>query len=165
MAIVRLKNKKNGITYLYESESYWDKEKGQPRNKRVCIGKVDLESGETIYNQRYLERHKRVQPGVVASTHYDRRFYGATYLFDAIGEKLGITEDLKASYPEHYQQILSIAYYLILEDRNPLHRFGRWERTHQHPYAQAISSQRSSELFGRVGISEDAKQRFFLHQS
>ena len=37
---VNLTNKKTGITYVYESTSYWDKEKNQPRNHRVCIGKI-----------------------------------------------------------------------------------------------------------------------------
>lgn len=43
MSIVKLKNKKSGTVYVYESESYWDKEKKQPRNKRKLIGKLDEE--------------------------------------------------------------------------------------------------------------------------
>lgn len=31
-------NKFNGVTYVYESVSYWDPSKKQPRNKKVCIG-------------------------------------------------------------------------------------------------------------------------------
>ncbi len=44
--------------------------------------------------------------------------YGATYLFDAIGQKLDIIRDLQKCFPETYKQILSTAYYLILEDKN-----------------------------------------------
>ena len=36
-----VENKKNCVTYVYESINYWDKEKKQPRSKRVCIGKLD----------------------------------------------------------------------------------------------------------------------------
>ena len=43
MAIVKSKNKQTGITYVYESESYWDPEKKQPRNHRKLIGKLDDE--------------------------------------------------------------------------------------------------------------------------
>jgi uncharacterized small protein (DUF1192 family) len=43
MAIVKSKNKQTGITYVYESESYWDPEKKQPRNHRKLIGKLDEE--------------------------------------------------------------------------------------------------------------------------
>ena len=38
----------NCKTYAYESISYWDKDKGQPRSKRKYIGKVDPETGEII---------------------------------------------------------------------------------------------------------------------
>jgi len=48
MSIVKLKDKRTGTTYVYESESYWDKEKKQPRNKRTLIGKLDEETGEVI---------------------------------------------------------------------------------------------------------------------
>ena len=56
-----------------------------------------------------------------------RTFYGATYLFDRIGEKLGITNDLKLSFPDSYKKLLSLVYYLILEkDSNPSFRFEKW---------------------------------------
>ncbi len=36
------------MTYVYESESYWDKEKKQPRSKRTLIGKIDETTGEIV---------------------------------------------------------------------------------------------------------------------
>jgi len=48
MSIVKLKDKRTGTTYVYESKSYWDKEKKQPRNKRTLIGKIDEETGEIV---------------------------------------------------------------------------------------------------------------------
>ena len=48
MAIIKQKNKRSGVTYVYESESYWDKEKKQPRSKRTLIGKLDDTTGEII---------------------------------------------------------------------------------------------------------------------
>lgn len=48
MSLVKLKDKRNGTTYVYESESYWDKEKKQPRSRRKLIGKLDEETGEII---------------------------------------------------------------------------------------------------------------------
>jgi len=41
-------------------------------------------------------------------------FYGAAYLFDEIGKKTGLTEDIKACFPDMYKLILSIAYFLLL---------------------------------------------------
>ncbi|KJS28349.1 MAG: hypothetical protein VR64_24950 [Desulfatitalea sp. BRH_c12] len=96
-------------------------------------------------------------------TRTKRSFYGATYLFDRIGEDTGVTEDLKTCFPESYRQILSIDYYLILEDRNPLSRFNRWAAVHWHPHGDSISSQRSSELF--ASLTDEARQRFFYLQA
>jgi len=48
MSLVKSKNKKSGITYVYESESYWDKEKKQPRNNRKLIGKIDDLTGKIV---------------------------------------------------------------------------------------------------------------------
>lgn len=154
MSLVYVKNKRNGVTYVYESTAYWDKEKKQARNNRICIGKLDPITKEIISSKK---------PVPITTDHFKRSFYGATYLFDAIGAKLGITDDLKRCFPETYKQILSIAYYLILEDRNPMSRFPRWALTHFHPFAKDIPSQRSSELLG--SIEDDAKLKFFRLQS
>ena len=163
-AIVYQTNKKTGITYAYESISCWDKDKQQSRAKRKCIGRVDPETQKVIPTRKRKtptvgEKTKR---GPVPSTWTARCFYGATYLFDRIGEDTGVTEDLKTCFPESYRQILSIAYYLILEDKNPLSRFPRWAAIHRHPHGDSISSQRSSELF--ASITEEDKQRFFRLQ-
>ncbi|MFI3215120.1 MAG: hypothetical protein R3Y24_17575 [Eubacteriales bacterium] len=46
MGLIYNKDKRSGITYVYESKSYWDKEKKQSRSKRTLIGKLDPQSGE-----------------------------------------------------------------------------------------------------------------------
>jgi hypothetical protein len=46
------KNKHTGVTYVYEATSVWDKEKKQPRNRQVCIGKLDPDTGEFIPSKR-----------------------------------------------------------------------------------------------------------------
>ena len=165
MSLVHLKNKKTGVTYVYESTGYWDKEKQQARNNRKCIGKLDPNTGKLIPSKKdesdtsaSLTKQRSLPP--IA---YKRSFYGTTYLFDAIGDNLGITEDLKLCFPTTYKQILSIAYYLITEDRNPMSRFSKWALTHSHPFGKDIPSQRISELL--ASIEEDAKQNFFLLQS
>ena len=48
MSIVKLKDKRRGTIFVYESESYWDKEKKQPRCRRKLIGKLDEETGEIV---------------------------------------------------------------------------------------------------------------------
>jgi len=48
MAIIHQHDKRSGITYAYESYSYWDKEKKMTRAKRTLIGRVDATTGEII---------------------------------------------------------------------------------------------------------------------
>ncbi|SCW87323.1 Transposase DDE domain-containing protein, partial [Paenibacillus tianmuensis] len=162
MPLIYLKNKNNGITYVYESENYWDKAKKQSRSRRTCIGKLDSQTGELIPSKRLTTSHRPAKPGPVPVTETKRLYAGATYLLDAIGEKLGIAADLKQCFPEQYKLLLSIAYFLILEDPNPLIRFSKWAITHQHPYGKDIPSQRSSDFF--ASIPEEARERFFRLQ-
>ena len=48
MGIVYQKDKRSGITYVYENHSYWDKEKKVPRSKRTLIGRLNEETGEVM---------------------------------------------------------------------------------------------------------------------
>jgi hypothetical protein len=48
MGIIHQKDKRTGVTYVYESKAFWDKEKKQARAKRKLIGKLDPVTGEVI---------------------------------------------------------------------------------------------------------------------
>ena len=109
------------VTYAYESVSYWNKEKKQPRCHRRLIGIFNPETGEI----KSTTKKKRIAKEIIVKAdsgdmsidrHWlcaKRTFYGATYLFDCIGKETGVTNDLKACFSETYKEILSIAYYLI----------------------------------------------------
>lgn len=62
MATIYQTNKKTGITYVIESESYWDKEKQQPRSHRTIIGKIDPETGEVVPTKKYNREKKTSSP-------------------------------------------------------------------------------------------------------
>lgn len=167
MGIIYQKNKKTGVTYAYQNEAYWDSEKQQSRARRKLIGKVDPESGEIVSTRPYSKRTNKpiLEVEISNSTSqntFQRRFYGASYLFDQIGKATGVTADLKACFPDTYKKILSISYYLIMEENNSLSRFSHWQKLHAHPYRTDIPSQRSSELF--QDIHEDSRMRFFEKQ-
>jgi len=159
--IVYQKDKRSGITYAYESISYWDKEKKQSRAKRKLIGRVN-DKGEIIPTDGRGKRRKQKrdsnQDKNLSTPFANRKFYGATYLLDEIAKKLGLIDDLKKCFMDSYKQILSIAYYLILQDCSPLYRFEKWSLLHKHPFDKDISSQESSKLF--ASITEDVKFRF-----
>jgi len=166
MARVFVKNKSNGTTYVYESENYWDREKKQSRSRRVCVGKLD-DAGNFIPSARFskpVPESVAVAPkrGSVPAVHTRRLYYGATYLLDQIGLKLGIIADLKECFPGSYRQMLSIVYYLILEDNASMMRFEKWGETHRHPFGENIPSQRSSELF--QSITDESRHHFFVLQ-
>ena len=166
MARVFVKNKSNGTTYVYESDNYWDREKKQSRSRRVCIGKLD-DAGNFVPSARFskpVPESIAIAPkrGPVPAVHTRRLFYGATYLLDQIGLKLGIIADLKECFPGSYRQMLSIVYYLILEDNASMMRFEKWGETHRHPFGENIPSQRSSELF--QSITDETRHHFFVLQ-
>lgn len=48
MAIIKQFDKRSGITYVYDSKSFYDKEKKCSRAKRTLIGKLDPDTGEII---------------------------------------------------------------------------------------------------------------------
>ena len=88
-AIVYQTNKKTGITYAYESIFHWDKEKQQSRAKRRCIGKVDPITNEIVPT-------RKKSPMLINSNMISKHsFYGTTLLFDEIGKKIGLIDDLK----------------------------------------------------------------------
>ena len=168
MAIVKQLDKRSGITYVYESVSYWDRKKKQPRSKRTLIGRLNVATGEIVptdgrgKHRAQKEVDPIVRKGPVPTARTDRLFFGATYLLDQIGEVTGLTADLKTCFPDTYKQIQSIAYYLVLEDQNPLFRFRKWASIHRHPYGKDIPSQRSTEIF--QSVTEEAKMHFFRLQ-
>ena len=170
MGIVTQTDKRSGITYAYETTYRWDKEKKQSRAKRICVGKVDQQTGEIVptrgrarKGESKIPDHLPVKRGpkpFVATRHL---YYGATYLLEAFADQIGLTTDLKACFPDIYTKLLSVAFYLILEDNNPLYRFEKWNLTHRHPYGKDIASPRSSELF--AAITDDQIANFLRLQA
>ena len=107
MGIIYQRDKRVGITYAYESESYWDKAKQQPRSRRKLIGRLDEKTGEIIATRKYTKKSSESKetppkPGPVPMTKIQRSFYGATYLLDQIGNLTGVEADLKACFPDIY---------------------------------------------------------------
>ncbi|SDA41556.1 Transposase DDE domain-containing protein [Butyrivibrio sp. INlla18] len=164
MAIITQTDKRSGITYAYETTYYWDKEKQQSRSKRVCIGKVDPVSGEIIPTRGRAKKGESKTPkalpartGPVTYTETKHLYFGATYLLEQFADQIGLTADLKQCFPDMYKKLLSVAFYLVLEDNNPLYRFEKWNLTHKHPYGQDIASPRSSEMFASITDDQIAK--------
>jgi len=87
-------------TYVYDAESYWDKEKKQPRQRRVYLGKRDPKTGEIIPTQKTK---------IVRSV----KDYGNVYFLDKLSEQVGLKECLKKTYPDLWQEIITCAFFEI----------------------------------------------------
>ena len=62
-SIIHITNKSSGITYAYESHSYWDKEAKAPRTRRIYLGRVD-ENGNIIPKKDKATVPKETDPDV-----------------------------------------------------------------------------------------------------
>ena len=62
MSIVKITDKRIGVTYVYDQQKgVWDSEKQQMRSKRTLIGKVDPETGETVPTKGWGKNRSSVQ--------------------------------------------------------------------------------------------------------
>lgn len=147
-------NKKTGVTYVYEATSFWDKEKKQARNKQVCIGKLDPHTRDLIPSKRLTSKQEALTDSTVTAS---AEIVGPSIILDAICERLGLTKLLKCCFPQEYQQILTMAYFLISQGE-PLSHCEAWCKSHAHPYKKPLTSQRISEILR--AITTDGKQTF-----
>jgi len=128
----------NGTEYVYEYQSIWNAQKQRSEQKRNYID--ENINGSFVPNKKYTLQQQldtvatEIKPGPVPANECKRLFYGATSLLDSIGKKIGVIDDLKKCFPEDYQKILSLVYFLVLEENTPLYRFHKWALTHVHPF-------------------------------
>lgn len=155
MPYLSYRKQKNGSTYVYEVESYWDKDDKKPKNRQQYLGRLDDKTGEIIPSKR-LEPSRVVvsNPAVTAST----IVIGPSFILDKITEDIGLKRILKKCFSNEWEQLLSLTYYLTCRGEALSHA-DSWLRNHQVALPNGLSSQRISELLGR--LSEDAKQTFF----
>ena len=96
MALVKLYNKERNVTYVYDSFSYWDKEKKQPRSKRKLLGKLDPETGEIVptggprkkKTASLEEKSEKPNSDTVSKQQYDR-------ITAAVQEKESMIQELR----------------------------------------------------------------------
>jgi transposase len=151
-----------GVAYVYKDTPYWDSEKRQNRHRREYIGKID-EGGIFKPNKNYIccQLEKELSDGTNSKSSFaSRSYYGATFLLDCIGKTSGLINDLENIFGKtEAKKIISLAYFLVLENESSMYRFNKFAKTHCHPHGQTISSQRISELF--ASITEENKFSFF----
>ena len=88
-----VRNKVGKYNHLYESESYRDSN-GQPRTRKISIGKIDPRTDEPVYKPEYLDRVRGTdkQPIIATTKQYSEndikkstiRDFGAFYFLETI---------------------------------------------------------------------------------
>jgi transposase len=165
-----IKKKKGAQTYLYEVTAYRNSD-GEPRNRRVIIGKVDAVTSKTTYKPEYIKRMAEagtpLETSISSETLFfstddikksDIREYGAYYFIKKIAEMTGMMEILKAAVPTLWQELLTMAAYLICTEE-PFVYCNHWiEATETLPVGN-LSSQRISEILS--GLTDGERERFF----
>lgn len=155
-------------TYLYECTAYRDHD-GNPRNKRVIIGKIDLKTGLPAYKPEYLERMREAgTPVEIPSTEKvfsmmeikqsTVRDYGLFYLLHQLSGAIGLTESLAVSVPSYWQEIFMLACYLIASG-DPFLYCEEWIKDTECLPVGSMSSQRISELL--TAIKPEEREGFF----
>lgn len=147
-------NKITGITYVYESSSYWDPIKKQPRSKQVCIGKLDKDSGEFIPSKRLNPEQAAVRdPKVLANA----QVIGPNIILDTITKELGLDQLLQDCSPKHHEQIKAMAYYLVHQG-DALSHCENWCASHMPQIAATLTSQNISDILDTITVG--TKQTF-----
>jgi transposase len=150
-------------TYLYECTAYRDHD-GNPRNKRVIIGKIDLKTGLPVYKPEYLERMREAgTPMEIPSTEKifsmkdikqsSVRDYGLFYLLRHLSDAIGLTESLAVSVPDYWKEIFMLACYLI-SSGDPFLYCEEWIKDTECLPVSSMSSQRISELLAAIKPEE-----------
>lgn len=146
----RVEQKVGNNTYVYEATSYWDKEKKQSRQKRKFIGKKDKITGKLITT----ENKGKSRP--VKSVDF-----GNTFFLQKIADKSGIAGIINEIIPDESEALLTLAQYIVSES-NAYYLASQWARNSYVAVSpEEISSQRVSELLGKIGSDVAIKMDFF----
>jgi len=97
MAIIKQYDKRSGITYAYESHSYWDKEKKTSRAKRTLIGRVDPDTGDIIPTDGRGKKNK-VNKEIIPDTDYRK-------LYENLQKKYTALESLNAALQRENKEL------------------------------------------------------------
>ena len=150
-SIIKQYDKKTGKTYAVESTSRWDKERKTCICDRKVIGHFDPETGEILPNRKRKESTK--QTAIAKSA-------GCSLLFDHAGEKTGLVSALKKVYPNHWEKLLTCAYYLLAEG-NALSHCEQWTERNITPLNQRFPAQRIFEML--PDFNRDTQMEFFQY--
>ena len=134
-------------TYVYQVDSYWDKDKKQPRQRRTYLGRKDEITGEIVTTQK-------------SSKPKGSYSFGSLYFLMKITRRLKLSNVLRSVFPEHHQIYLALAFFKVIE-AEPYYLYEQWQEDHYFFENSSLTSQRISELLSELGQNEKAIEQFF----
>ena len=151
--IVRARKGEN-IYIQYIVRAYRN-EKGKPTNDRVCIGKLDQETGKLIPNARYYELFEKRQP--VGMPEYVRRC-GSYAVLKGVAKQLGLYAMVKKHFSDCYDEIMTTAHFMLCEG-NVMYYLADWQEETVSFSKEALNGTALSRLF--TGIDSKRRIEFF----
>lgn len=147
---------KNGTTYVYEGTTVWDEKEEKYRTKRVCIGKLDPETGELIPSKRLNMTEKIVQD--ISKNSLVVTHVGHDLLLQSITRSLKLDSIVKNAMPSDWRALLAMVWYLVVENE-PLSSCGNWLAFNQSPFIGKFNSRYIVEILDR--LNEEVQEQFF----
>ena len=139
--------KRNGRIYVYEITSYWDKEKKQPRQKRVYLGTKDKAKGKLIEKKKNIPTNSRS--------------IGSIHFLNEISQHLKLSKALKKIFQEDYEKILYLSFFKIIK-REAYYLYPLWCEESYTPPSVHLTSRSIGELLSKIGKNEKDIERFFF---
>lgn len=164
-----IRQKVGNHIYLYESFSYRNEE-GKPRNRRTPIGKIDPITGDSIYKPEYISRMVEAGTPVETATPSNATFttadiqqstileIGAFHLYRELAERSGLLSVLKAAVPHHWEEVFTLAAYLVTSG-DPFAYCEDWLQATETFDVGRMTSQRISELL--KSITPEYRDEFY----
>jgi len=141
-----IEQKIKGNIYLYRVESYWDKDKQQPRQRRTYIGPKDKKTKLPV---------RKMKGAQIVS-----KSYGNIFFLRYLAKELGLYQILETVFPDTFEQILALTFYEITE-ASPMYLFEYWQQDSFLPEIKSMDSYACSSLCEDVGKLESLRLEFF----
>ncbi|MEY8309699.1 transposase [Erysipelotrichaceae bacterium 51-3] len=153
---VRVKSK-SGRIYVYEVDSFWNKEKKKTDSHRRCIGHIDEATGDLVPN-RPKAKNGSVSKSEKPSSVFSVEGIGNYALIDKAAKETGLLECLKECFPVEWPYIMTCCQYLCGCDQPLCHAEG-WFAHNVCYLGSSLPSAHISELLSSLG--PDRQREFF----
>ena len=139
---ITYKRGSKGTKYVYYTLRAYRNDKGKPTSDEVSIGKKDLETGELIPNKNYfkyfsekpklnekLELNEEPKSNIT-DIPIKIQDYGNSYVLYQMAKQLKLDELLKQHFKDKWEEILTIAGYMVCKG-NVMMYLANWCETTQ----------------------------------